>query len=51
MDVMLLSSGGAAVMGELDLDFRLVRGDEEFANRAGSPYTATAPGAIRSPRR
>ena len=29
-------------MGELDLDFRLVRGDEEFANRAGSPYTAAA---------
>jgi len=51
MDVMRLQSGRAAVVGELDLDFQLVRRDEKVANRAGSPNPAAAPGAIRRPRR
>ena len=51
MDVMRLQSGRAAVVGELDLDFQLVRRDEQIANRAGSPDPAAAPGAIRRPRR
>jgi hypothetical protein len=51
MDVMFLYSGRAAVMGELDLDFRLVFRDGEIAHGAGSPDAVAAPSAIRRARR
>jgi hypothetical protein len=47
MQVVLIQSGRAAVMGKLDLDLHLVLRDGEFTHRARSPFTKTAPRAIR----
>jgi hypothetical protein len=50
VEVMLLDACRAAFMGEADLDFQLIVGDGEIADRTGCPDTGATRGAIRCSR-
>lgn len=48
---MLLDVCGAAFLGEVDLDFQLILGDGQIADRTECPDTVATRGAIRRSRR